>query len=261
MFSLLQVPTQFVQLAGPVTSAILSIGVGLLTILLLPFIFAGLVGMADEALDGKTSFNTFMETGKRYYTSMLGAYLLVLGASLILGIVAVIGFAVLGIAVFAAIGGASGAGLSGPAFAGIALTVIVGLFLFFIPLFFIQFYGQAIVLDGEGAIGGFKRSATLVRRNLLSVFGYSAFVFGVSLVFGFLTSIPSTLLSVQTAQPSPAPGFPEIPLSIIAGLIIVGMILLGLIGSLFLTFSVAFYRSLDSTSTDNDFSTKQGTSI
>lgn len=261
VFSLLQVPTQFAQLAGPVTSAILSIGVGLLIILLLPFIFAGLVGMADEALDGKTSFNTFMETGKRYYTSMLGAYLLVLGVSLILGIVAVIGFAVLGIAVFAAIGGASGAGLSGPAFAGIALTVIVGLFLFFIPLFFIQFYGQAIVLDGEGAIGGFKRSATLVRRNLLSVFGYSAFVFGVSLVFGFLTSIPSTLLSVQTAQPSPAPGFPEIPLSIIAGLIIVGMILLGLIGSLFLTFSVAFYRSLDSTSTDNDFSTKQGTSI
>ena len=261
LVSLLQIPSQFAQLAGPLVSTVLSIGVILLSILFVPFVFAGLIGMADEALNGKTNFGTFVEAGKRHYTSMLGAYFLVLGGSVVLGIIAFLGFAVFGIAVFSVVGGASGAGMSGVALGGIVLAVIVGLFLLFVPLFFVQFYGQAIVLDGQGAIGGFKRSASLVRRNVLSVFGYSILVFGVGIVFGFFSSIPSTLLSVQTAQPSPAPGFPEIPLSILAGVIIVGTILMGLIGSLFLTFSVAFYRSLDPTTTDDDRSATQGVSI
>lgn len=261
VISLLQLPTQFAQLAGPVASAVLSIGVSAVFILLVPFVFAGMLGMADEALDGKTSLSTFVETGKQYYLSMMGAYLLVLGGGIILGIVAFIGFAVLGITVFGVLGGASGAGVSGVALGGIALAVLVGLFLLFVPLFFVQFYGQAIVLDGESAVGGFKRSMSLVRRNLGSVFGYSILVFGVGIVFGLVTSIPSTLLSVQTAQPSPPPGFPEVPLLILAGLIIAGTVLMGLVGSLFLTFSVAFYRSLDSTSTDDDFSSKQSVGV
>lgn len=260
VISLLQLPTQFAQLAGPLESAVLSLGLSVLFILLVPFVFTGMLGMADEALDGKTSLTTFVETGKQYYFSMMGAYLLVLGGGIVLGIVAFIGFAVLGIAIFGAIGGASGSGVSGVALGGIALAVLVGLFLFFVPLFFVQFYGQAIVLDGEGAIGGLKRSMGLVRRNLWSVFGYSVLVFGVSIVSGLFSSIPSTLLSVQTAQPSPPPGFPEFPLSILAGLIITGTVLMGLIGSLFLTFSVAFYRSLDSASTDDDFSASQSVS-
>lgn len=261
VISLLQLPTQFAQLAGPLVSAVFSLGVSLLFILLVPFIFAGMIGMADEALDGKTSLSTFVETGKQYYLSMMGAYLLVLGGSIVFGLVVFIALTVFGITVFAAVGGASGASVSGAVLGGIALVVIAGLFLSFIPLFFIQFYGQAIVLDGESAIGGFKRSVSLVRRNLLSVFGYSMLVFGVGIISGLFSSIPSTLLSVQTAQPSPTPGFPEIPLSIIAGLIIVGTVVMGLVGSLFLTFSVAFYRSLDSSPTDDDFSANQSVSV
>lgn len=261
VISLLQLPTQFAQLAGPLVSAVFSLGVSLLFILLVPFIFAGMIGMADEALNGKTSLSTFVETGKQYYLSMMGAYLLVLGGSIVFGLVVFIALTVFGITVFAAVGGASGASVSGAVLGGIALVVIAGLFLSFIPLFFIQFYGQAIVLDGESAIGGFKRSVSLVRRNLLSVFGYSMLVFGVGIISGLFSSIPSTLLSVQTAQPSPTPGFPEIPLSIIAGLIIVGTVVMGLVGSLFLTFSVAFYRSLDSSPTDDDFSANQSVSV
>lgn len=261
VISLLQVPTQFAQLAGPLASAVLGLGVSLLSILVVPFVFAGLIGMADEALDGKTSFGTFVEMGKQYYTSMLGAYLLVLGGSIVLGIMAFIGFAVFGIAVFSVIGGAPGGGVSGVALGGIALAVVGGTFLLFIPLFFVQFYGQAIVLDEQSAIGGFKRSVSLVRRNLLSVLGYSVLVFGVGIIFGLFSSIPSTILSVQTAQPSPTPGFPDVPLSIIAGLIIVGTVVMGLVGSLFLTFSVAFYRSLDSPPTDDDFSANQSVNI
>ena len=258
IISLLQVPTQFAPLTGPLASAVLGLGVSLLSLLLIPFIFAGMLGMADEALDGKTSVDTFVETGKQYYTSMLGAYLLVLGGSLVLGIVAAIAFAVFGIAVFSVVGGVPGVGVSRVILGGIVI-VVVGMFLFF-PLFFIQFYGQAIVLNGQGAIRSFKRSVSLVRRTLWSVFGYSVFMFGIGLVFGLGSGVPSTLLSVQTAQPSAVPGFPDIPLSILAGLIIVGAVVMGLIGGLFLTFSAAFYRSLDSTATDAELSTIQGAS-
>ena len=255
VISLLQLPTQFVQLAGPLASAVLGIGVSLLSILLGPFVLAGLLGMADEALNGETNVGTFVETGKRYYTSMLGAYLLVLGGSVVLGVVAFVALSVFGIVVFAALGGASGVGSAGPLLVGIALTVVAGIFLTFVPLFFVQFYGQAIVLDGRGAIGGLKRSVGLVRRNLRSVFGYSVLVFGVGIVFGLFSGIPSMLLSVQTAQPSLPPGAPEIPLSILAGIIVVGTVLMGLVGSLFLTVSVAFYRTLGSTVESDDGST------
>ena len=247
VFTLLQLPTQFAQLAGPLVSAVVGAGVSLLSILLVPFVFAGLVGMADEALDGRTSFGTFVEAGKRYYTSMLGAYLLVLGASVVIGVVGFIALSVLGVAVFAAVGGGAGAGVSTAVVVGIVLLVAVGGFLLFVPLFFVQFYGQAIVLDDAGAVGGFKRSASLVRRNLRSVFGYSVIVFGVGIVFGVFASVPSTYLSMRAAQPTPSLGLPELSLAVVAALIVVGTLLMALVGSLFLTFSVAFYRTLDAT--------------
>lgn len=243
--ALVQLPTQFAQLAGPLASAVFGVGVSLLSVLLVPFVFAGLLGMADEALDGRTSLDTFVAAGRRYYVSMLGAYLLVLGGSVVLGVAAVVALAALGVAAFAAVGGAPGAGVSGAALAGIALVVVAWLFVLFVPLFFVQFYGQAIVLDGASAVGGFRRSARLVRRNLRAAFGYSVVVFGVGLVFGLLASVPSTLLSVQMAGPSVPSALPEVSFPVVAAAIVAGTLLMGLVGSLFLTFSVAFYRSLD----------------
>lgn len=245
--SLLQLPTQFAQLAGPVVSGLVGLAVGLLSILLFPFVFAGLLGMADEALNGRTGLDTFVETGRRYYVSMLGAYLLVLGGSVVLGVVAFVALFVLGLGAVAAVGGASGAGLSGATLVVVALVVLAGLFVLFVPLFFVQFYAQAIVLDGESAVGGFARSVGLVRRNLRAVFGYSVLVFGVSIVFGLLASVPSTLLSLRTVQPSPVSGVSQLSLPAVAALLVVGTVLTSVAGSLFLTFSVAFYRTLDST--------------
>lgn len=216
--------------------------------------------MANEALDGTTSFQTFVEAGKRYYLSMLAAYLLMLGGMIVVGIAAsLISFvAVLIIGVLS--GGPFGA--SDPLFIGMFLIgTSVFLLVLFVPLFFVQFYGQAIVVDDQSAVDGLKRSVGLVRQNLVSVFGYSVLVFGAGLIFGAVASIPSMLLSMQmqmTEVPAMLP-LPDVSLPVVAALTVVGHILLGLLGSLFLVFSVAFYRTLDSGDATDESPSRRGT--
>lgn len=245
VLTLLQVPTQFGQLAGPLVSAVLGLGATVVTVIVAPFVLGGLIGMADEALAGTTTFDTFVDDGKQHYKSLLGAYLLLIGGAIVLSIVG----GVASIAIVSVIGIASG-GLSSAASPTFVAMFLVGagvyLLVLFVPLFFLQFYGQAIVIDGESAIGGFKRSIGLVRRNLLSVFGYSVLVFGVGLIFGALASIPSMLLSAQLADAPMAMPLPEVSLPLVAALTVVGYVVFGLLGSLLLVFSVAFYRTLDS---------------
>jgi hypothetical protein len=237
----------FVQPTDPLVSTALGLAVTVVSMLVVPFVFGGLLGMADEALGSSTGFGTFIDAGKRHYTSMLGAYLLLVVGSVLLSIVAGIATAVLGVGTLSILGGASGAGLSNTALIATAtVSMAVFFLLLMIPLLFVQFYGQAIVIDNRGVAGGFKRSVGLVRRNLLSVCGYSALVFGTSLVFGLLLSVPSMLLSARTAQPAIS-ALPDFSLPVIIGFVLLGTFLSSLLGSLFLTFSVAFYRALDST--------------
>ncbi|WP_255152668.1 hypothetical protein [Halorarius halobius] len=249
--TLLQMPTQFGQLADPLVSAVLGLGFTVVTVIVAPFVFGGLIGMADEALSGTTTFDTFVETGKQYYISLLGAYLLLLGGMILLWIIG----SIVSLVLIAGLGIASGgvSGTASPAF--IAMFLIgtgVSLIFLFGPLFFVQFYGQAIVLDGKSAIGGFKHSVGLVRRNLVSVFGYSVLVFAGGMFFGLLGSIPSMLLSMQmTDAPMDLP-LPEVALPVAAALTVLGYVVLGLLGSLFMVFSVAFYRTLDSTDPTSD---------
>lgn len=246
VLTLLQLPTQFGQLAGPFVSALLGLGFTVVMVIVAPFVFGGLIGMAAEGLTGTTSFDTFVEAGKRYYRSLLGAYLLLLGGVIILWIVG----SVASIALIAVIGIASGgvSGTASPAFIAMFLVGTgVSLLVLFGPLFFVQFYGQAIVLDGKSAIGGFKHSIGLVRRNLVSVFGYSVLIFAGGMFFGLLGSIPSMLLSMQMTDVPTAMPLPEVSLPLAAALTVIGYVALGLVGSLFMVFSVAFYRTLDST--------------
>ena len=258
IISLLQLPTQLVQIADPIASTAINAVYSLAFIIATPFIFGGAIGIADEALDGRTSFDTFVDTGKRYYKSMFGAYLLVIGAGIGLSIVA----SLISIAVVAVMGIASG-GMSGgmtPMLIGMFLTgTAVFLLVLFVPLFFVQFYGQAIVLDEESAVSGFQHSFGLVRQNLISVFGYSVLVFVGGLFFGLLVSIPSTLLSLQATQVPISVPLPELSLTVTVVLTFVGNIVFGILGSLFLVFSVAFYRTLESVSVSEEPPASQGT--
>jgi len=255
---LLQLPTQFAQLAGPMVSAVLSAVVTLVMIVVAPFVFGGLLGMADEALDGRTAIDTFVDTGKEHYVSMLGGYLLVLGVMIVVGIIA----SMVSFAVVAAIGVLSGGPSGGmdPLFIGMFLIgTAVFLLMLFVPMFFVQFYGQAIVVDGRSAVDGIRRSIGLVRRNLVSVVGYSVLVFGAGLVFGGLGSIPSTLLSMQATPVAPGMPLPDVSLPVTVALTVITNIVFGLLGSLFLVFSVAFYRTLDTATGSEEPPVSQGT--
>jgi hypothetical protein len=257
VLSLLQLPVQFASLAGPSVSTAVDAASSLAALVVAPFVFGGLLGMAAEALDGTTGLGTFVEAGKRHYTSMLGAYLLLIGVLLVFWFVS--GF--LGIAAIAGIGILSGgpSGSSGPLFLAMFLvTTVVFLVGLFVPLFFVQFYGQAIILDGESAISGFKRSVGLVRRNLASVLGYSLFVLGTGLLFGLLGSVPSMLLSAQATQVPVSMSLPDPGLPATVALTVVGNVVFGLLGGLFLVFSVAFYRTLDPAGSAESPSSTQG---
>lgn len=50
--------------------------------------------------------------------------------------------------------------------------LVIGLF--FPVMFFLQFFGPAIVTDNVGAVAGLQRSAGVVKRNLLATVGFAA---------------------------------------------------------------------------------------
>ncbi|QIB73004.1 hypothetical protein GL213_14540 [Halogeometricum borinquense] len=269
LLALFQLPLQFVPLAAPSTTIIASAVSLVATVLVLPFIFGGILGMADEALDGTTNFGTFVEMGKRHYTSMLGAYLLLLGGGIVFGIIA---WVVVGLGTLVAIIPV----FDSPRvlFPVLLLIMVVGSVLFFllflIPFIFLQFYGQAIVFDDEGAFSSFSRSVSIVRQNFWPVVGYSVVVFGISLGFGFFGSLPASTLSSQlspsatnTLLSEVLSGVPQISIVASAALTLFATILMGLSAGLLLTFSVAFYRSLttsDNADDANDDAAVRGTS-
>ncbi|RQH00761.1 DUF7847 domain-containing protein [Natrarchaeobius oligotrophus] len=167
-------------LVGQVTSAgevvdswiVSALGV-VVAFLIGPFFLGGLIGMALEALEGsKPTLGLFVESGTRFYVSLLGATVLLTGLFFVLVFVGTLVGVVSVFAGFAATGAESGAaGLLG---VGIGLLVFLGVFLVaFVAFLFLQFFNTAIVVDGERAIDSFSRSVSLVRANLRSVIGYS----------------------------------------------------------------------------------------
>ncbi|SFR46679.1 DUF7847 domain-containing protein [Halogeometricum limi] len=173
-YALVILPQTATQLAGiPVAPTLLQI----LTFFVTPFFLAGVIGMAGEALNGDTSLPTLRRVGKNRYVPLLVAnfveFVLVLAIAIVGLIVVAISFVL-----------ASTSGAPGPVLAAVVgLVVLVALAI----SFFIQFFPVAIALGDADAIGGFKESVGLVRRNLLSTLGYSV----ISLVVTVVTIVPT----------------------------------------------------------------------
>ena len=235
---LLQVPMFAAEFIDPIVAALISLGLTLVFVVLMPFFQGGLVGMAEEALDGKTSLGTFFSAGRSNYVSILGAYLLILAINIVLGIGFVL-FLFLGVgAAYLGGDGTSAAPLVVVAGGGILLALVYLLF-----LFFIQFYSQAIVLDDVGAIGGIKRSYAAVRNNLVAAFGYSILVGILGGIFGLIISIASVLVSPSALSSIDVPPLPLEWVVIIGG---IGGVLTLILGTFFSIYSVAFYKKISS---------------
>jgi hypothetical protein len=246
-FSLLQLPGMLAQAVDPLVGSLVSLGVSVLSVFVVPFFLAGVVGMANEALDGRTSVGSFVREGKAHYVSVLVVYLVLFAVNFVLGAVGFVA-AVFGGAFF----------LGGPAQSSpLTLALVAGVVLVFglaylAVLLVTQFFGHAIVVDDVGAAEGLKRSARSVRGNLLAVLGYSLVVAVVGGLFGLVAGAVSVLTSTgfrtagAAATPSPATHLPLGLSSVgpvgIVGLAVVFVVLSGLLGGFFAAFSTAFYR-------------------
>ena len=235
LFGLVQVPQTVAQAVSPLLAGVLSLALTAVTLLVTPFVQAGAMEMADEALDGTTSLDSFVAAGTAYYLSVLGAYLVVFGVSAALGIV---GFVVAILGGAAALGAGQGVGSAGLVVAGVVALVLILAYLAF--AFLVQFYAQEIVLGGASAVESLKRSAALVRRNLLPTLGYFAVVLLGSLGFGGVIGAASVFVfqsgtAVGAATPSLASAL------VYAAVVVVGTAVLG---ALFTTYAVSFWREL-----------------
>ncbi|MGM0372647.1 MAG: hypothetical protein ACQEQJ_09135 [Halobacteriota archaeon] len=234
---LLQAPSFAAELLDPFLAVVLSLGLTAVFVFLIPFFQGGIIGMADEALDGSTSLGTFLSAGKSNYLSIFGAYLLLLAVNVVFGIGVFFAF-------FLGIGAAYVGGDGGGGGASVAVVAAIGLLALVVYLlfnFFVQFYSQAIVVDAYGAIGGLKRSFGVVRGNLLATLGYSLLAGAIAIGFGLFVAVlsvfasPTSMATLTTETP---------PLAWFAGVGLVGGLLTVVLGTFLAVFAVAFYREI-----------------
>lgn len=228
-FGLLQLPSVVAQEFGPVAQIGLSIGSFLVSVLVVPFVFAGMIGLSDEALDGRAGFGAFLRHGRNNYLSVLGAYLLLIVTLGIFSVVTSVVGGILAAVIGASIGGTSGFAV-GVAVFGLSFFVVL------LPVFFVQFFGHAIVLDDADVGESIRQSGGVVRRNLRVVVGYFAVVFALGLVGGLVGGVQSI-----TTTPGIDLGIAD---TTVLAIQLAGVLLTGIVSSVFWPFSVAIYRRI-----------------
>lgn len=234
LIALVQLPQLVAGTLSPVVGAIVSIALSLAYVVAIPYVQGGLIGMADEALDGRTSLGTFHRSGTEHYVSVLVAYLLVLAVNLVVGG----GLFFVG---FIALVFTLGATPSTVAPVAIGVVVVSLLLVYVVAFAFVQFYGQAIVLEDLGGVDGLKRSIGTVRANLIPVFLYTVVVGVLGGAFGLVAGATSLLTS---PQPMPVLPLPDPSLPLVVGAAVAMIVSTTLFTAFFLTFSVAFYRDM-----------------
>lgn len=243
---LFQVPQLVLQSTNPFLASVVSAGISLVFVFVVPFFQGGLVGMAAEALDGSTSMQTFLAEGRGHYVSLLIGYLVLVAVNFVVGFVAFVAGIVGGIAFFTDAVGSVGLVVLVVAGGIVALAVLAYLVL----VFFVQFYGHAIVLDDLGVAEGFGHSVSLVRHNLWSTFGYSLLVGGLGGVAGVVFGIASVLSSPRPPTSVPVV-VPELSMEAVVAGATIALLIGSLFGAFFGVFSVAFYRSIDVSRSDH----------
>lgn len=235
---LFQVPQFVLQAVNPLLSSLVSLALTLVFVLVMPFFQGGIIAMADEALEGRTSLQTFLDEGKANYVSIFVAYLALMAGNFLLGMV-VFFVGIFGGVLVLGSGGLESANLL--VLAIIALVVLAVTLLFLLVLFFLQFYGQAIVLDDFGPVAGLKRSISVVRHHLVSTLGYTVLCGIIGSIAGAIFGISSILLSPRTTM---AFNLPDLSLALVAAaslLIVAGGTIFG---GFFAVYSVSFYRTI-----------------
>lgn len=241
LYGLVQLPQLLLQGQNPLVATAVSLFVSVLVLVFIPFFQGGIIGMADEALGGRTSVGTLIAEGKSNYLTLLLSYLLLFGLNLAIGFFVFFGLVLGGVGLFA---GGNEPGLAAIAVFGVPGLVV--LLAYLLAYFLIQFYAHAIVLSDADLVDGFRRSVHLVRQNLLATFGYTVLVTVGGGFFGALGGVTSVLLSgeeipiAQFGDPSPS-------VLVVAG--VVYLLATAIMGAFYATYSVSFYRDLEAAET------------
>lgn len=228
-------------------------------ILIVPFFDSGIYGMAQEALDGPTRLETFLDEARDNYVRLLFGSFLKIAISVAAAIIGSIVLLVLLFVVFLFVGVALGrptlqVGLGGGGAVGIFLLLPLILLLFSylatLPvIFFIQFYGAAIVVSDTPVFEGFRKSVGLVRNALVSTLGYSLLY----VVIGLLDTVPFWYYTVAHGNPA---GQNSVPMSvsavslteILSGPLMLLMVVVSIVVSAFLrTYRISYYVTLNET--------------
>ncbi|QZY00488.1 hypothetical protein [Halobaculum rubrum] len=241
--TLLQVPQLLLQSSAPILASLVSLALSALYLVLVPFVQAGFIGMADEALDGDTSLSTFVANGKKHFVSVFVVYLILLGVNIALGAIAFIA-GIVGAVSFYPGGGAGTGGPNTALLAVLALVVLAAVLAYLVVAFLIQFYGQAIVIDGHDAIDSITHSVGVVRRNVVSVLGYSLLVGVLAGAFGLVVGLGSALAAPSMSGAPVDPFVVSLPSPGAVGASALVVVLGTLFGGFFGTLSVAYYREL-----------------
>jgi hypothetical protein len=234
---LFQIPQLVLRAVNPLVASIVSMVLSLVFIFVMPFFQAGIVGMADEALD------SFLREGKSNYVSVLAASLVLVAVNFVLGFVAFFVAIFGGFAILSDTG--VGIGIVGLVIIGLIGALVVLAYLLFV--FFVQFYSQAIVVDDLGAVDGLKHSISVVRHHLVSTLGYSVLVGILGGIAGGVFGIASLLSSPQSTS---ALALPEVSLAGVVGVTLLVIAFGTLFGGFFGVYSVAFYRTINPGVTD-----------
>ncbi len=237
----------------------------LVTFVITPAVAAGVLGMAREALDdGETSLGTFASVARERYVSMLGAFVLRVGISIVLGLaalaVAVVGLVVA--ALFVDVGPTAALAtdpsrLLQPDVVAVAVfTALAAALVFYGPLFFLQLFHVAVATEGAGAVEGYERSYRLVRGSLVPTLGYSA----VRVLVGLAVALPPLLatgirlrraLAGGSLDPATASGALFSPVQV-AGLTAFVLAAQVLVTPFQHTYARAFYAAVDSADADDE---------
>jgi hypothetical protein len=236
---------QFVSPALGLVGGVLMLG----WYLVVPYVVGGALSLVEGALDGDATTDSFFDGARRYYVRLLAGGLLVVAVTLVAYVLAaVIGFALLfGVFAIGAVGdpGAGGFGVLaviGIVVVGLLLLVFVG-----IPLFFLQFYGAAIVLEEHGIVDGFRRSIDVARDRWVSVLGFDGILLALGTVTGVVSLLlyPIDLFSVPAEPGAGATSSSLSPDPLSLGTFLVWSLLSGtLLGGFQYVYYLAFYRSL-----------------
>ena len=164
------------------------------TFFITPFIIAGLLGMVYEGRVRQTGLGTFAKIGKKKYVSLLVGNLVIFFITAGFGLVMVfLAFLLVGLS-FAAAAGGDASILGGVGIVSI-LIFLAGFLVFLAVMFFLQFFGPAVVADNVGIVEGFNRSVGVVKRNIVPTLGFGLLNFLISIALA-LPALALTVLPV-----------------------------------------------------------------